>query len=103
MMKSEEEKRIEEYNRFMDEWEKRPKNRDLYGNNCYRPDEVALTDEEYELFGQEYKMKTKNKKPLTAHQKAVILMNREASRAVNRVKMLEQLYLETMKAKEVVK
>jgi hypothetical protein len=23
----------------------------LYGNNCYRPDEVALTDEEYELFG----------------------------------------------------
>jgi hypothetical protein len=49
------------------------------------------------------KMKTKNKKPLTAHQKAVILMNREASRAVNRVKMLEQLYLETMKAKELVK
>ena len=53
-MKSEEEKRIEEYNRFMDEWEKRPTNRELYGNNCYRPDEVALTDEEYELFGQEY-------------------------------------------------
>ena len=48
------------------------------------------------------KMKTK-KKDLTAHQKAVILMNREASRAVNRVKMLEQLYLETMKAKELVK
>ena len=43
------------------------------------------------------------KKPLTAHQKAVILMNREASRAVSRVKMLEQLYLETMKAKELVK
>ena len=34
-------------------------------------------------------MKTK-KKELTAHQKAVILMNREASRAVSRVKMLEQ-------------
>ena len=47
-------------------------------------------------------MKTK-KKPLTAHQKAVILMNRETNRAVNRVKMLEQLYLETMKAKELVK
>jgi hypothetical protein len=50
-MSAEELRRIEEYNRFMDEWEKRPKNRDLYGNNCYRPDEVALTDEEYELFG----------------------------------------------------
>jgi hypothetical protein len=48
---TEEEKRIEEYNRFMDEWAKRPTNRELYGNNCYRPDEVALTDEEYELFG----------------------------------------------------
>lgn len=48
------------------------------------------------------KMKTK-KKDLTAHQKAVMLMDREASRAVNRVKMLEQLYLETMKAKELVK
>ena len=47
-------------------------------------------------------MKTK-KKPLTAHQKAVILMNREAGRAMNRVKMLEQLYLETMKAKEVTR
>ena len=47
----EEQRRIEEYYRFMEEWEKRPKNRDLYGNNCYRPDEVALTDEEYELFG----------------------------------------------------
>ena len=41
----------EEYNRFMDEWEKRPTNGELYGNNCYRPDEVALTDEEYEMFG----------------------------------------------------
>lgn len=54
MRKTEEEKereRIEEYNRFMDEWAKRPTNRELYGNNCYRPDEVALTDEEYELFG----------------------------------------------------
>lgn len=47
-------------------------------------------------------MKTK-KKVLTAHQKAVILMNREAGRAMDRVKMLEQLYLETMKAKELVK
>jgi len=47
-------------------------------------------------------MKTKNKE-LTAHEKAVILMNREADRAVSRVKMLEQLYLETMKAKELVK
>jgi hypothetical protein len=47
-------------------------------------------------------MKTK-KKELTAHEKAVILMNRETDRAVNRVKMLEQLYLETMKAKEVIK
>jgi len=46
-----EEKRIEEYNKFMDEWAKRPTNRELYGNNCYRPDEVALTDEEYEMFG----------------------------------------------------
>ena len=47
-------------------------------------------------------MKTK-KRELTAHEKAVILMNRETNRAVNRVKMLEQLYLETMKAKELVK
>lgn len=43
------------------------------------------------------------KKPLTAHQKAVMLMDRETNRAVNRVKMLEQLYLETMKAKEVTR
>ena len=48
------------------------------------------------------KMKTK-KKDLTAHQKAVMLMDRETNRAVNRVRMLEQLYLETMKAKELVK
>ena len=47
-------------------------------------------------------MKTKEKE-LTAHEKAVILMNRETTRAVSRVKMLEQLYLETMKAKELVK
>lgn len=47
-------------------------------------------------------MKTK-KKVLTAHQKAVMLMDRETNRAVNRVKMLEQLYLETMKAKEIIK
>ena len=47
-------------------------------------------------------MKTK-KKELTAHEKAVILMNRETDRAVNRVKMLEQLYLETMKAKEMIR
>jgi hypothetical protein len=47
-------------------------------------------------------MKTK-KIELTAHEKAVILMNRETDRAVNRVKMLEQLYLETMKAKELAK
>jgi hypothetical protein len=47
-------------------------------------------------------MKTK-KIELTAHEKAVILMNRETDRAVNRVKMLEKLYLETVKAKETVK
>ena len=47
-------------------------------------------------------MKTKNIE-LTAHEKAVILMNRETDRAVSRVKMLEQLYLETMKAKELAK
>jgi hypothetical protein len=47
-------------------------------------------------------MKTK-KKELTAHEKAVILMSRETDRAVNRVKMLEQLYLETMKAKEMIR
>lgn len=43
------------------------------------------------------------KKELTAYEKAVILMNRETDRAVNRVKMLEKLYLETVKAKETVK
>jgi hypothetical protein len=47
-------------------------------------------------------MKTK-KKELTAHEKAVILMNREAGRAVSKVKLLEQLYFETMKAKELAK
>ena len=47
---TEEQRRIDEYNRIMDEWERRPTNRELYGNNCYRPDEVALTDEEYALF-----------------------------------------------------
>lgn len=47
-------------------------------------------------------MKTK-KRLLTAHERAVILMNRETDRAVNRVKMLEKLYLETVKAKEIVK
>lgn len=47
-------------------------------------------------------MKTK-KRELTAHERAVILMNRETNRAVNRVKLLEKLYLETMKAKELVK
>jgi hypothetical protein len=49
---SEEQRRIEEENRrFAEEWANRPTNRDLYGDYCYRPDEVALTDEEYELFG----------------------------------------------------
>jgi hypothetical protein len=48
------------------------------------------------------KMKTK-KKELTAHEKAVILMNRETNRAVNHVKLLEKLYLETLKNKEIVK
>lgn len=48
-------------------------------------------------------MKTKKKKVLTDHQKAVILMNRETNRAVNHVRLLEKLYLETLKAKETVK
>jgi hypothetical protein len=47
-------------------------------------------------------MKTK-KKELTAHEKAVMLMDREVGRAVSRVNLLEKLYLETMKAKEIVK
>ena len=47
-------------------------------------------------------MKTK-KRELTAHERAVILMNRETSRAVNHVKLLEKLYLETLKNKEIVK
>jgi len=47
-------------------------------------------------------MKTK-KKPLTSHQKAVMLMEREANRAIARVNLLEKLYLETLKAKELAK
>ena len=43
------------------------------------------------------------KKELTAHQRAVILMSRETNRAVNHVRLLEKLYLETLKAKELVK
>jgi len=49
------------------------------------------------------KVSKMKKKPLTAHEKAVILMNRETDRAVNRVGMLEKLYFETVKAKEVIK
>jgi hypothetical protein len=49
---NEENRRLEEEDRiFWEEWTKRPTNGDLYGRNCYRPDEVALTDEEYERFG----------------------------------------------------
>ena len=47
-------------------------------------------------------MKTK-KRLLTAHERAVIIMNRETNRAMNSVKLLEKLYLETLKAKELVK
>jgi hypothetical protein len=47
-------------------------------------------------------MKTE-KKPLTNHQKAVMLMEREANRAIARVNLLEKLYLETLKAKELAK
>ena len=43
------------------------------------------------------------KKELTAHERAVILMNRETNRAVNSVKLLEKLYLETMKTKEMIR
>lgn len=43
------------------------------------------------------------KKELTAHERAVILMNRETNRAVSRVEILEKLYFETVKAKEIVK
>ena len=43
------------------------------------------------------------KKPLTAHQKAVMLMDREANRAIAHVEMLKKLYTETLKTKEVVK
>lgn len=42
------------------------------------------------------------KKPLTAHQKAVMLMDREANRAIAHVEMLKKLYSKTLKAKEVV-
>lgn len=44
--------------------------------------------------------KMKNK-PLTAHQKAVKLMDREANRAIAHVEMLKKLYAETLKVKEV--
>lgn len=47
-------------------------------------------------------MKTK-KKELTDHQKAVMLMERETERAVNRVKLLELFYLKKLKNKETVK
>lgn len=47
-------------------------------------------------------MKTK-KKPLTAHEKAVILMDREANRAIAHVEMLKKLYSEHLKVKEAVK
>ena len=50
-MSAEELRKIEQYDRFMDEWQKRSTNHDVYGNDCYRPDEVALTDEEYDRFG----------------------------------------------------
>lgn len=46
------------------------------------------------------KMKTK-KKVLTAHQKAVMLMDREANRAIAHVEMLKKLYSEHLKEKEV--
>lgn len=49
------------------------------------------------------KVSKMKKKPLTAHEKAVILMDREVNRAVFRVNLLEKLYLETVKAKEIVK
>lgn len=48
-------------------------------------------------------MKTKKKKVLTAHQRAVILMDREANRAIAHVKMLKKLYGQTLKNKEIVK
>jgi hypothetical protein len=47
-------------------------------------------------------MKTK-KKELTAHEKAVMLMDREANRAIAHVEMLKKLYTETLKTKETVK
>jgi len=42
------------------------------------------------------------KKPLTAHQRAVMLMDREANRAIAHVEMLKKLYSKTLKVKEVV-
>ncbi len=49
------------------------------------------------------KIKINKQKDLTAHQKAVMLMDREANRAIAHVEMLKKLYSETMKAKELVK
>ena len=43
------------------------------------------------------------KKVLTAHQKAVMLMDREANRAIAHVEMLKRLYTQTLKTKETVK
>ena len=43
------------------------------------------------------------KKPLTAHQKAVMLMDREANRAIAHVEMLKKLYTHTLNPKETVK
>lgn len=43
------------------------------------------------------------KKVLTDHQKAVILMDREANRAIAHVEMLKKLYAQTLKNKEIVK
>jgi hypothetical protein len=43
------------------------------------------------------------KKVLTAYQKTIMLMDCETNRAVSSVKMLEKLYLETVRAKEAVK
>ena len=64
-------------------------------NEEMRIDDIVIVQDNKE-------MKIK-KKVLTDHQRAVILMNRETNRAVNHVKLLEKLYLETLKAKETVK
>ena len=45
----------------------------------------------------------KKQQELTSDQKAVMLMEREVKRAVDRVKLLEQLYLKTLKEKELTK